>query len=42
MSLASQKKIGGNHVFFRENQASKGKKSHTLLYILALFRDIVA
>ena len=42
MLLVSKKKIGGNHVFFRDNKASIWKKLHTLLFNLLLFRLIVA
>ena len=42
MLLVSQKKIGGNHAFFRDNYASIQENSHTLLYILALFKDTIA
>ena len=41
--LVSKMKIGGNHVFFRDNKASFWKKKcHTLLCILPIFRIIVA
>ena len=38
--LVSKKKIVGNHAFFRDNKVSNymGKKCHTLLCILWLFR----
>ena len=43
MLLVPQKKIGGNHAFFRDNLSfNLGKKSHTLLYILAFYIDITA
>ena len=35
--LESEKKIRGNHVFFRDIKLQFGKKSQTLLCILALF-----
>ena len=40
--LVSKKKIGSNHAFFRDKKASFGRKRHTLLCILLLFRIIVA
>ena len=40
--LVSQKKIGGNHAFPEIIKLQLRKKCHTLLYILALFRNIVA
>ena len=43
MILVSKKKIGGNHAFFRDNKAYYlEKKRHTLLWIVLLFRMIVA
>ena len=40
--LVFEKKIGGNHAFFRDIKASIDEKYHTLLCILALFRIIVS
>ena len=37
----SKKKTGINHAFFRDNKTKFGKKCHTLLCILLLFRIIV-
>ena len=42
MLLVSKLKIACNHAFFRDNKASCGRKRHTLLCILWLFRIIVA
>ena len=42
-ALGCQMKIGGNHAFFPEIIKVQFRKiSHTLLYILVFFRDIVA
>ena len=40
--LVSRKKIGGTIHFSQIIKLQFRKKSHTLLYILALFRDIIA